>query len=308
VSHPIAHDLPALVGELRQLHRELLELQLVRRSDGLERIGEALRRLGEVGSPAGILARSAEELGRSSDFDRVLVSRVDDRQLSPLVLWSRGGVDGAGPALAGRSMPLAYPLIELEIVQRRDAAVVSVAESGRRAAPELAELMGWERYVVAAIELEGKTAGLLHADRGGGQAALDELDLELARLYAGGLAQVYERSVLRAQLQLRRDRLQSAAQWIQAQTIKLAAEEAPSRAPALASDDRQLAEILTPRELEVLRLVARGLSNRAIAVSLTLGEGTVKYHVKNILRKLQARSRTEAVSRYMRLYGEGEQS
>ena len=307
MSHPTAHDLAALVGELRQLHRELLELQLVRRSDGLERIGDALRRLGEVGSPAGILARSAQALGHSSDFDRVLVSRVDEGRLVPLVLWSRGSPDGAGPAVGGRSMPLAYPLIELEVVQRRDGALVSVAASGGRAAPELAELMGWERYVVAAIELEGKTVGLVHADRGGGQVVLDALDLELARLYAGGLAGVYERSVLRAQLQLRRDRLQSAAQWIQGQMIELAAEEAPGRAAALASDDRQLAEILTPRELEVLRLVARGLSNRAIAASLTLGEGTVKYHVKNILRKLQARSRSQAVSRYMRLYGEGGQ-
>jgi two-component system nitrate/nitrite response regulator NarP len=76
--------------------------------------------------------------------------------------------------------------------------------------------------------------------------------------------------------------------------------------PPVPSDDRRLADALTPREREILGLVARGLSNRAIASRLTLGEGTVKYHVKNILRKLQARSRTQAVSRYMRLQGDGE--
>ena len=58
---------------------------------------------------------------------------------------------------------------------------------------------------------------------------------------------------------------------------------------------------LTPRELEVLRLMARGNTNLAIAQSLVVAEGTVKYHVKNVLRKLRARSRSEAVSRYMTL-------
>lgn len=55
-----------------------------------------------------------------------------------------------------------------------------------------------------------------------------------------------------------------------------------------------------------MRLIARGQSNPDIARALVLGEGTVKYHVKNILRKLQARSRTEAVSRYMRLRPTGD--
>jgi DNA-binding CsgD family transcriptional regulator len=307
VSTDIAQDLARLVGELRQLQRELLEQQYVRRSDGLEQIGEALRRLGEVGSPAGILARSAEELGRSSDFDRVLVSRVEGDRLWPQAHWTSeedGGVDL--DALADRSMPLAYPLIEAEVAQRHGAALVSVADSGPRAAPKLAELMGWEHYVVAAVKLEGKTVGLLHADRARGLPALDALDLELARLYADGLAQAFERAVLREQLQRRRAQLQSAAQWIGGQMLKLSTEEAPGNAPSLPGADSELTAILTARELEVLRLVARGLSNRAIATALTLGEGTVKYHVKNILRKLQSRSRTQAVSRYMRLYGDGE--
>ena len=52
---------------------------------------------------------------------------------------------------------------------------------------------------------------------------------------------------------------------------------------------------LTAREMEVLRLVARGLNNRDIAKELFISENTVKNHVRNILEKLQLHSRMEAV-------------
>jgi len=52
---------------------------------------------------------------------------------------------------------------------------------------------------------------------------------------------------------------------------------------------------LTERELEVLKLVARGLNNRDIAKELFISENTVKNHVRNILEKLQLHSRMEAV-------------
>jgi DNA-binding NarL/FixJ family response regulator len=54
---------------------------------------------------------------------------------------------------------------------------------------------------------------------------------------------------------------------------------------------------LSDRELEVLRLLADGSSNREIAASLFLAEGTVKNHVTNVLAKLGARDRTQAALR-----------
>ena len=53
-------------------------------------------------------------------------------------------------------------------------------------------------------------------------------------------------------------------------------------------------EPLTERELEVLRLIARGKSNREIAGELVISEATVRTHVSNILGKLQLASRTQA--------------
>ena len=57
---------------------------------------------------------------------------------------------------------------------------------------------------------------------------------------------------------------------------------------------------LTPRELDVLRLVAQGLGNKEIAAELDLSAHTVKYHLASVLTKLGVRSRTEAVSRGIR--------
>lgn len=61
------------------------------------------------------------------------------------------------------------------------------------------------------------------------------------------------------------------------------------------SAPRGLGGDLTPRELEILRLLARGVSNNAIAERLTLSRSTVRNHASAILQKLQAHSELEAV-------------
>lgn len=61
-------------------------------------------------------------------------------------------------------------------------------------------------------------------------------------------------------------------------------------------NDNEIQAALTPREFEVLTLVAQGLANKEIAVKLGTASGTIKIHVQNILSKLQASDRTHAVT------------
>jgi len=64
--------------------------------------------------------------------------------------------------------------------------------------------------------------------------------------------------------------------------------------------ERPESNALTDREVEVLRLVTAGLRNREIAARIGVSENTAKYHLKNILEKLHARSRAELAGRAVR--------
>ena len=71
-------------------------------------------------------------------------------------------------------------------------------------------------------------------------------------------------------------------------------------AGAAVEDDDPLVEPLTPRELQVLGLVADGLPNKAIAATLGISDETVKFHLGSIFGKLGASNRTDAVRMALR--------
>jgi DNA-binding NarL/FixJ family response regulator len=78
-------------------------------------------------------------------------------------------------------------------------------------------------------------------------------------------------------------------QWIERDTVTRALQSAVARGSGGA------AETLTPRELEIVRMVAQGLRNKAIAERLSISEGTVKVHLHNIYEKLGVDGRLELV-------------
>jgi DNA-binding NarL/FixJ family response regulator len=148
---------------------------------------------------------------------------------------------------------------------------------------------------------------VLHADRREG--ALDVLDRDLLWRFAAGLAQAYESASLRRRLRREReymrrflDRVDARLAELSDSAIQFVPRETPSPgtgAHSGAAAGGAFEGVLTRREVEVLALLADGLSNRQIADRLVISEGTVKFHVNSILRKLRVANRAEAVSRYL---------
>ncbi len=280
------------LGELRERERALVEAEAGRAAEALGRVRDGIHRLAEIGSPEGFLQRAADELGASSGFRRVLMSEVHDGVLVPSAVWVRDEPSPGATAelLDGVRVPLAYPLVEAEVARTRRPAIVA---ADRRSPAPLREALGWTDYVVVALTLSGSTAGMLHADA---DRPVDDVDLQVASLFGERLTHAFERAALYRTLQHHRQELRGAVGWMSERLAHAQGVGEPGD-PEPAGDAHG---DLTAREAEVMGLLARGMTNVAIARALVISEGTVKYHVKNILRKLQASSRADAVAKYLR--------
>jgi len=100
-----------------------------------------------------------------------------------------------------------------------------------------------------------------------------------------------------AALDTRRGQFEKALALFRARRSDLAAAAAPAD-----PDEAPVHLALTARECEILRLIAKGCDNTEIAHELHFALGTIKMHVRDILVKLDATSRTEAAVRAVRLH------
>ena len=283
--------------ELLALERELAELAYVRRSDALERVADTVRRLGELPGGEELPARAAAEFGLNSEFGRVVISEVDGSELRAVAAWER---DGHGAQLLERlraePLELEYPLHEHDIARSRSTRLVDTRTT--RGAHAWARELRSRSYVIAPLIADPETIGLVRADDG--DRDLDDLDRDVVHEFAIGLSGVLERGVLRHTLELHGAELSAAAQWMARAVRRLDDIASESASEALVAAEARALQSLTAREAEILRLLSRGLTNRQIAQQLVVREGTVKYHVKNVLRKLGAAGRADAASRYLR--------
>lgn len=308
-----------LISEHEEALRRLRE-RFETRFEALERARGATSELRTVTSPGAMLSRAPAALCGASNFRRAILSLVDRGRMVPEAAHFEGAAAAADAVVAAlRSDPvrLEHPLIETELLRRRRATIVVDARVQPRVDRRLAELMGWSSYAAAPLVVGPHVLGVLHADRGR-DTPLDVLDRDLLWEFSTALAQAYESASLVRTLRSEREQTRSFLDWLSARSgeltdapIRLATVQRPPRAPLAplelpleGRDDRAVFEgLLTRRELDVLRLLADGKTNKAIAEALVISDGTVKFHVNSLLRKLRAANRAEAVSRYLRLLG-----
>ncbi len=86
-------------------------------------------------------------------------------------------------------------------------------------------------------------------------------------------------------------RVHAGGQWLE----KDSANRAMAKLVRREAKGREIATLLTPREIEVVRMVAKGLMNKEIAAQLCIADGTVKIHLHNIYEKLKINRRAELV-------------
>ncbi len=93
-------------------------------------------------------------------------------------------------------------------------------------------------------------------------------------------------------------RVHGGGQWLE----KDSASRAMAKLVKREAKGREIATLLTPREIEVVRMVAKGLTNKEIGAQLFIADGTVKIHLHNIYEKLSINRRAELV-RFAEEYG-----
>jgi DNA-binding CsgD family transcriptional regulator len=300
--------------------RDRLHTRYATRFQALDAARGAVDQLRALTAPPAILARAPGALCAASGFERVLLSLVAEGRMRTDAAYFRDDAAGAEAALRrlhDRPIRLEHPLVETEVLRRRRATIVTDAAVHARVDPGLQEVMGWRSYVAAPLIVGSAPIGLIHADRGPDDD-LDVLDRDVLWDFTSALGQTYESAMLRRRLRQQRERLRVFLDWLAARSGELA--DAPVRlstfertprppsteleaaVPGGPRDDRTVFEgLLTRRELEVLRLLVEGRSNRGIADELVIAPGTVRFHVSQILRKLHVGNRSHAVSRYLRL-------
>ncbi len=297
-------DLVSLLESVSELRSELRAEGPHRRLKAIADVYDGVERLRAEDDPAELLGRVPEEVSRSCGLGRSVVARVETG------LWTLAYVhlaDDPGAArttveqLSGRSRSIAREPIEAEMVRRRTAVLVEGPMICDQDLPT-----PFERYVAAPVVINDRVTAIVYA-RPSGRAA-DELDRDVLRWFAEGLAGLWERAALTRRLCTQRDHVRELAQAtsgvlgeLHDSDIELRAWAADRGQGAITPPpcERRVDALITRRELEVLGLMAEGMGNAVIADRLVIAEGTVKSHVKHILRKLAAANRAEAVARYL---------
>ncbi|MEU4596039.1 LuxR C-terminal-related transcriptional regulator [Nocardia sp. NPDC023988] len=284
-------ELIGLLDRIRAAESMQARLRLANRTQRLSKVHAALSELSAVTSVDSLLTRIPEAtcgLG----FDRALVSTVDGAWRLHTMHVVRDPQWAADIVAVGRENPpiLDHGLVENDTVVDARAVLVHQVQDNPRVNRPLAAITKSSSYGIAPLLVDGEVVGLVHGDCYHQQRVLDDVDQLLLSTFAQGLSQQLARVSMLEGMSAIRAQLEGLGRWS-------APGRTVTRSIAVSRDED---EVLTRREVQIVRLLAEGDSNARIARKLTISEGTVKTHITRVLRKLGAANRAEAVSIWLR--------
>lgn len=286
---------------------QLLDIQMQAQqsiADSLVRsftaVAGSVRRLSSLGTRANLPRQMCIEVVDTAAFERAMFSTVDESG------WE-GHIE-APQRPDGQRVRLSWDESPVEHVCLQTRKVLATGADSP-ATEAVAVHLGSRDYVVAPVVAESRVVGLLHASR----RPPMEIDTDagaIMDLLVSTFGAAYEREVWTyrawAHQQIVNERVASLIQRSE-QALESVFEIA-SAPTDLTLEQRRVPKpdggsaldwLLTSREAEVMHLIAEGASNAEIAEQLFITVETVKSHVKNILRKLGAVNRSEAISLYL---------
>jgi DNA-binding CsgD family transcriptional regulator len=278
-------------------------------------INSVLGRLRELDTSAEMSRRAPAELREACGFTRVMVSSARGSRWIPDTLRRSDHADPDSTEFArfaqdDNEIPLARLMPETEMVRHR--VPVIVPEVGSHAYQPLMAVTKSTSYVAAPIVTTRRVIGFFHADRFGQSNDVTQGDLDSIALFAAEFGVLFEHAALGDRVRQQRAKwtatLLATIEGLDAQTVALrprtlpiADPNEPHRSVDIGSATGVLGQALTDRERQVVNLLASGATNGLIAQELVLSVDTVKTHVKNVMKKLHATSRADAVAKYLQL-------
>jgi DNA-binding CsgD family transcriptional regulator len=275
----------------------------------VSRVRERIHSLDTAGSLDRMVDR-VPVIAAGLGFDRVLLSRVVDSTWIPERLYFKGNAEWAEEVLEAMSKnPLSLNSSVLETQMVRQAVPLRVVDPASRTLMNrlMVRLSQTPGYIAAPITEAGRVVGFLHADCYYQGRVPSQSDVEALWMFTQAMGPVLARQGLTERLAELRREIDAPVPvlglgWARVSVKEQDRTAGPAR-PRATEPSRQGTppqKLVTRREVEVLRLMSEGASNEQIARRLVISVGTVKSHVKRILRKLDVTNRAEAASLWLR--------
>ena len=300
-----AQRLSQLVLDLQQVAMDIYLYETAVRSKRLTDCVTGLVRLRGIPNVDALVDSACQELVSRCGFHRAVLSRVETHCWRPLKLYQRAEPDTGAwfNAWINEVVPTDSGSPESESLSRRRPSLVYDTANVPVYRPLIVQSGQSRSYLVAPLMHGDDVIGFLHTDHHPLPRRVDEADREVLWAFTDGFSHIYERAVLMQRLLSQRDSMRDllfgAVERLDelcevgvemARTVDDESECSLDRTKVAPANE------LTERESAVFELMATGATNQEIAESLVIAEGTVKSHVKHILRKYGAVNRAQAIA------------